>query len=239
MAYPNHQLLTFGGFLGATAAPVETWSCGIRTVALNPIEGANDPEVLSPSQCREFLEDTIRPALVAFWANTFINITSAAKLTFAKYNQIGPDGKYVHSETVQTDFANVPGPNLTTGQHPFQVTKVVTLLADVDRGLASKGRIYLPSPADVVNSDTGQMQSTPNQLANTMHTFLSAIRETDVSMGGLEFVPVICSKITRSGQPTWRSIERVAVDNVLDTQRRRARSVLRGKYFGGAGQPIE
>jgi hypothetical protein len=59
---------------------------------------------------------------------------------------------------------------------PAQITLAVTMTSQIQRGLASKGRMYLPSTTFGVDSATGKLTSgTMTAIGNTMKTFFDSI----------------------------------------------------------------
>lgn len=230
-----HQLVVFGGFLGANEGAGDTWSCSFKTVATPTVVAGNSEGTLDVETLQEILNDTIEPAIRAMWADPALGVTSAAKLTYVKYNQIGENGKYVHQTTVGHYYGEpLNGPTAPTNQHPFQVCRVVTLHTEASRGRASKGRMFLPSPSSAIDPATGKAQAGTGTPGIVVTTMLSAVREVDVS-NAISIRPVVLTNLPTGDQPSWRDITRVSVDDVLDIQRRRAAQLPRTRTFPAAG----
>lgn len=209
MAYPQHWLLAFGGGLGDTT---EIWSCGIRM-------GIVSEEPLASMDEEQYLTDTALPALEAWFENPGARIASAASLTWVKFNEIGPDGRYADQTiTHQRVVTGVVGGVTTSNLHPLQVCCVLRWRTDeVQRGPASNGRIYSPRP-NVVISASGDLAGPERVIiAETARDLLNSL---DVTLGiGGVLRPVIVSPI---GPGHMHQIDSVSVDSALDVQRRRA-----------------
>jgi hypothetical protein len=116
------------------------------------------------------------------------------------------------------------GGNAGTG-YPPQVSVVATLLADHGRGLAGKGRMYLPGVA-VGLDGTGHMAPGTNQdLANRLKTFFDAIQGSFDVDGTLINASHGRAPFTGS-TATNRTVTHIRVGNVYDTQRRRRNSLV-------------
>lgn len=211
MAYPRHWLLAFGGGLGDTT---EIWSCGIRMglYSVDPLEGVDE---------EAYLDATARPGLEAWFENPGARISSAASLTWIKFNEIAPDGTYAdgsvtHQRVVTGVVGGTPG---TTNIHPLQVCCVLRWRTDaVQRGPASNGRIYSPRPAVAVGT-TGDVAGPERVIiAETARDLLNSL-DAGVGIIGGVVRPSIVSPI---GPGHIHQINAVTVDSALDIQRRRA-----------------
>lgn len=215
MAYPTHWLLQFGGTLGGGDGDI--WTCGVRLGQYGEF-GAEDMDE------EQYLDDTAVPALSAWMMNLDANISVAAKLTFAKCNEIGPTGLYAHPQDVHERFFE--GVSGSSGQptHPYQVCLVYTWhCAEVVRGPGSTGRIYTPMPAIAIDSNTGLFNvNSSNAAARAARDLINSL---DVQLGGPAGGVLRPSLVTQSGAGAMHQINRVSVDNRTDTQRRRANAM--------------
>jgi len=201
-----HIYLQWGGSLPGG----EQWSNGMRIT--NPGQ-VGTPISLATSE--SYLTNAML-ALATFHASADTYVSSRAKLEYAKANVIGLDGKYVYptaNEGVYTPISGA-GPN----HPPNQISLAVSLTTDVTRGPAHRGRIYLPMPSHEVGA-TGLISAEARNPVITSALALIAALNTDPS--GLK-VAVMSRK---SGSPSHRQVTGVEVGRVLDTQRRRRRSL--------------
>lgn len=145
-------------------------------------------------------------------------IGSIAVLKTIKMNLIGEDGRYVDDDTTLYDFPGqgiVPSP---TAKQAMQIATVVSLQAAADRGLASKGRFYIPAPAAGPQSPEMTMAQT-DQLAvvTAGRTFINALNAAsgDWQVG----------LVSNVGAGREREVTRVRVGRAFDTIRSRRNKV--------------
>jgi len=200
----KHFYVQWGGKLPGN----ESWSCGIRLLSGggNPI---NDPT----------MNTAISNAVKAYHSASGTFISEAAKLSFVKVNIIGINGLYEADTTQETVIADLPGGGPATPPYPNQIAMAVSLTTGFSRGPAHRGRFYLPLPGFVIDT-MGQISvSNAQGLKNTTETFLAAL----TTAGGTN-VPAVMSR--KSGAATSRPITGCEIGRVLDTQRRRRRSLI-------------
>lgn len=101
----------------------------------------------------------------------------------------------------------------TTSPMPNQCAIVVSLLTGIP-GRSTRGRAYFPGwTGDQIIASTGQLSSTSSgQLAAAWGAFLSGVKDTTNGAP-----PVVASSLHGTVTP----IVQVAVDTIIDTQRRR------------------
>lgn len=107
----------------------------------------------------------------------------------------------------------------TTGHLPAQCSLAVSLLNSLPRGLATKGRMYLPGIAELVTA-TGKINSlTTGTIADNLKIFFDSITNDADTPGR----PVLAS--TGRGplllDGAIRHVNTIKVGDVIDTQRRR------------------
>lgn len=210
MAYPNQFLrLQVSGSLYTS----EMWSW---TLSLMPdFPGDNDgPETV--------------PAGVISAVQTFHQATSSAnaKLETIKLNEIGTDGRYTKQVTVFHDFATpVAGGQSSAPNFPPQVALAVTLRTAVRRGLASRGRFYIPAPGRLVQSDGRISAADATSTASAATALLNGL---NTALPGWD--PCVASR-TREGD--LRPVTHVSVGRVYDTIRTRRNGLLE-EYVDGA-----
>lgn len=215
MSYPAHVLLSFGG--GFDGQPDEEWSCGIRFTST-----ANGQNSALPSDNEiDSFRGLATTALKAWFSNPATLIGTAANLDWVKANAIGPDGRYARAPRPMTEVSDTSGGGSTPLHYPHQVSLAVTFETDTARGLAAKGRIYLPAPVAVMDIDgllsDAQVQGIATQTGNLL---------TALNLPGVPgFYAAVVSNGGQSGDGVARRITRVSVDTRLDIQRRRGESV--------------
>lgn len=201
MPFPNeHYHLTFGGPLGVSG---EEWSIGLRM---------SSTLTTDTREAEETALTNLLAALSTAWGQTGSPVGSQAKLTWAKYNRIGLDGKYLRDYTNVLDRAPVGGN--TASAYPFQCSLVVTLRTSSSRGLASKGRMFLPIPRWPLMGPDNTLASGEQESALTwVTTLLNGINAAEGS-GRV----VVASKVREGAELRVRSVD---IGSVVDTMRSR------------------
>jgi hypothetical protein len=202
----QHVYVQWGGKLPGN----EQWSCGIRMYST--VTGGSltrDPGFLA----------AVETAIQAFHTSPNTNISAAAKLSFVKANNVGTDGHYLEAVTEQVIVADVGGNGPAAPTHPNQIALCYSLVTGYSRGPAHRGRFYAPLPCHVIGADglmdaSGQLYA--KNAGNALVTALNAIT-ANLQVG------VFSRKL---GSPGHRKVTGVEVGRVLDTQRRRRRSLL-------------
>jgi hypothetical protein len=201
----SHLYVQWGGKLPGG----EQWSCGFR---MWKSIGSTDTDAAS-------VLAIVAPALSAFHTRATTHINAKALLSFVKCNAIDVNGHYIGAATHETTFADLPGGNTVANgtSFPNQVALAVTLQTGFSRGSAHQGRFYLPLPVHDVDA-TGLISAA---AAADVDASLATLR-TAVNAGGGEQMVVMSRK---SGAPGHRAVTGFGVGRVLDTQRRRRRSL--------------
>lgn len=216
MTYAPHVLIAFGGRLFET----EEWSCSLRMVLQTGTVGEYP-------RLRTWAQDNVEDIAsdIALWFGLADSrISSAARLDYVKCNPIGPDGRYFfEEETIEVRYTaaeSIPGA-VTPG--PAQDSVVVSLLTDAQRGRAHRGRFYPPTGYIAPNAATGRLSSSDTTtMAESAATLINNLNDQP----GLDLEDptiVIASSLGTPGPV--RPVTRVAVGNVVDTQRRRRKSL--------------
>lgn len=204
MAYPEqHNLLTIHWTMANV--PSEAAQCGLRFRS-----------VAFPSQADL---DSVAAAIATFWEAGTAAIAPQYQLTFLRLARIDTDGSYVPNiPSIDHGYSPLVGGGGTNGyMYPLQVAHVATLLTQVTRGLAYKGRIYLPPLNVAPGTDALLNVVAVNNRMNTLATMLSALQgsalgEMRVYSKGNAAVPGGASQL----------IVGVQADTRMDVQRRRA-----------------
>lgn len=211
-----HGLIQFGGGLPGG----ESWSCGIRVANTEGAFGGPDTDAWDM--------ENLLAHYVTCIASWFISgdsmISSAAKLEHVKFNRIGLNGRYHDQDSHETVFTPIQGSNAGSAKFPNQVALAITLTTAVNRGPANKGRFYSPLPSVPVEQSDGMITAANADLiAASATTLIEAISDTP----GLDTAsdPGVVVMSRKLGAPYTRRVSGVKVGRVLDTQRRRRRSL--------------
>lgn len=203
MVYASpHRYISLSG----TIKGGERFSVGMRTTDVFVGNQAVEQE-----RC-----DALAAAVSTWWA-TDNGIGASAVLDTVKWNAVGIDGKYVNSYTTAT-FLDVPVPGGGgTSPHPNQIALVATFTTLATRGLASRGRMFLPNPRAVPGVDGRIAIADATKVASAMRDLVLVIDAVE-GIG----IPSIHSNV---GAGESRFIRGVSVGRVLDTMRSRRTSL--------------
>lgn len=216
MTYPEHILLQFGGRL----FDIEQWSCGLRidifAGTLGTDAGAN--ETWSANNIEDVADD------VSAWFTRAESYTSnKARLDYVKLNSIGTNGKYTSADAtnvVEFPLGTSPVGTYTPG-YP-QNTAVVSLLTDLSRGPAHRGRCYPPT-GQIGMTTAGHMAQ--GQCEYMAGSFAQLIGDLN-NQPGLDADDPRVVVVSKLGSPGPRKeVTSVSVGDVIDTQRRRRESM--------------
>lgn len=194
---------------GNAFAGEEEWSTGFYLGY-----GGGDADVSS---------EAMAEAIGALW-NTFFTaastkISSNWTSTQVKIAMLNTNGT---TDLDNVFYYNYPAAILGTGAGAAmapQVSLAATLQSPLNRGLGSKGRMYLPGILALLNSNGRIADNDRLAICTNLRNFLRGVSDNALTAN----VPVLASK-GRPGDvifPTIREITEVRVGNVYDTQRRR------------------
>jgi hypothetical protein len=200
-----HIYVQWGGKLPG----LEQWSCGFRMFGPGA-SAAADATAMLPG---------IAAALHAFHIRATSKISSLAKFSYVKCNGVGTDGKYLEEGTNQAIYADIPGGGVGSAL-PNQIALAVTWETGFSRGPAHSGRIYLPSPAVALVESENRISAAD---AVTIGTSVDTLR-TAVNQVNAAWELAVFSR--KAGAPGHRAVTGCRIGRVLDTQRRRRRSVV-------------
>lgn len=230
MAYPAPflRLVMYGSLY------TDIFNMGLNFVP-SPVGGPTVPE---PDTA---MLDLIHPVLSNWWDDTTPStgpgFISQAKLQGFKLNRIGTDGRYMDPVTHEHVYTTpINGP--TASFYAPQLTAAVSLRTTVERGLASKGRIYLP-PVGALNSlgSDGRLSITQaTELATAVRRLLVELNAAMLSWGGGDAPAVVGVASDRGASGQFRIVSKVACGRVVDTMRSRRNSLDEG-YVEAAALP--
>ncbi len=214
----QHVLLTWGGKLPGN----ESWSCSLRLAEQSHVPGSN--YVPLEEEIASWLGGSIKDAVLAYHTRPGTRIHSAAKLSFAKLNAIGVNCKYLRDgNSHEYVFADVAGGSAQDITYPNQVALAVSLTTGYSRGPAHRGRYYLPLPSVPLTPDGVLDPVYVNMIKGSTKTFLEAVADVPGIDAPNSLTPTVMSR--KAGNPMHRAITGIDVGRVLDTQRRRRRSL--------------
>lgn len=221
MTYRPHIVLQWGGRLGLSSG--EIWSNTVRFVTNST--DVNDLQDLAAEWTSELF-----PALSTLM--TAGGYSSAANLEYIKANAVDGAG---HQPPGPTNAWFAPGdfPIKAGGSTAsfYQDALVVTFTTDIARGLAVRGRVYVPGPdrsTTGMDTATGLMSvAFCEGVRNAWQAFLVDLDDNP----GPDFADLRAAVMSKVGDPAtnWQTITGVKVGRVMDTQRRR-RNALEENY---------
>jgi hypothetical protein len=202
----SHIYVQWGGKLPGQ----EQWSCGFRMWKPTGFAIEADGATLMPA---------VSAAISAFHTRPGSQIIATALLSYCKVNAIGADGRYVGAGTNEHIFADLGGGiNPSVGvTYPNQIALAVSLLTGFSRGPAHRGRFFLPIPGMPTDFDGTISAAAQDSVHTSVNTLLTAVN------AGHEEKMVVMSR--KAGAPAVRPVTGFSIGAVLDTQRRRRRSL--------------
>lgn len=212
MPYPGqfHRLVIIGNMQNAQ----DTWNTTLSIV---------------PSALGELGMPTVSPATLASVAGVVGTWYSAAfstgcafanslSLTGIKLNRIGTDGRYADNETMEHVYGT-PLIGSYSGTIQPQVTMVATLETALERGRASKGRMYLPPnmAAGLPAADGRTTSAYALGTANGVKSLINALNGVYTLIGRVGVA-------SDAGAGRFEHVTGVRVGRVIDTMRSRRSS---------------
>ena len=209
---------------GTTFGGIEEWSTGLQLGHLG-----TDVSSVSPGHAA---------IIGGYWATFMTNgahqISNAWRVTQVKLALINTNGT---TDEENIDYYTYP--TVVTGAQggtPWvpQITLAATITSDFQRGLAAKGRMYLPGVNSGIDATTGKLGSTFTNTLNTgFKTFLDAINSNST----LPYNVVLASKghktdtLDSNGHPVYENGRQALatgcrIGDVYDTQRRRRNGLV-------------
>lgn len=162
-------------------------------------------------------------------------ITNKAELHRVKVNRIGRDGRYMETTSIE----HVVNPAIKGSSDvtpPPQLALAVSLIGNENpRGLAGRGRFYLP-PMAGVSSVTNEGKISPQYISLVVSATQKLIRDVNALFNGLGVqYAYVGNTSSGSGNRPGRQqvVSEIRVGNVCDTVRSRRRS-LQENYTVGA-----
>lgn len=162
-----------------------------------------------------------------FFTTASAGFTNDYRTLAVKYNKMGTDGRQVTDPTIEYVYGTpVVGGNLGAPQPP-QCALVMSLRASTSRGLATKGRMYLPSTGHAIGAN-GHL--VPGAAASVLSGFTAFVADVKSSID-VNGTFILTSPVGIIG--VQNLVTEVAVGDVYDTQRRR-RNAFQESYTSAA-----
>lgn len=204
---------------GTCFAGIEEWSTGFYI-------GDTGADAADPGT-------TTASAVAALWTTFFTSanahIAPSHKTTHVKVSQLQLNGD---TDLDKIDIYDYPTPIVgVSGGNPMppQITLAATVTSDNQRGLASKGRMYLPGVnLPIFTADPRVSVTEQTQITTALKTFLDGVNASS-AIAGYAILASKGHKLVIAEDPkNWYyvlgkigRVTGVRVGNVYDTQRRR------------------
>lgn len=177
--------------------------------------------------------DDVRTAWTDFFTSSTVKFSNKWQTTQVKCAQINIDGSTNLSNVLYAPYGTAISGAESFNAYPPQVTLAATLEVAGARGIASKGRMYLPGIAQPLESDGRLSNANSLAVANGFKAFLDDVNVAVSGDGGVilasqgrrvknidgEYEPV-------PGTAVNAVVNRVRVGCVYDTQRRRRNDLV-------------
>lgn len=215
-----HNVLNILGDI-TSEGEVEQFSMTLRFAEGEYLMGQDTAPVASPED--DVLDD-IQTAIETWWVGAGAIFANRVRLTSFKFNAVDVQGKRIsQTDTFQRDFTQPLAGGATT-MVPPQIAIAATFRTAAARGLAARGRIYLPPVgASALTAEGRLLQPTCQDLANSVSSLL-----TDLSdWSGLDniFDPGKVCVMSKVRLGATRRVNRVDVGDLFDTIRSRRSSL--------------
>lgn len=192
--------------------------------------GHNDSDVGTAVQA---VVDNVRTAWTTFFTSSTVKFSNRWQTTQIKCAQINTDGSTNLSNVIYAPYGTAISGAESFNAYPPQVTLAATLEVAGARGIASKGRMYLPGIAQPLENDARLSSANALAVANGFKTFLDAV---NVAVSG-DGAVILASQGRRvknaqgeyepvPGTAVNAFVNRVRVGSVYDTQRRRRNDLV-------------
>lgn len=219
---PHNYLQVIGDI--QYAGVLEIWSFGLRIGSVDGTSG-----VATGAASGTVLSD-IKTDLAKWWNSMPTLFPTTTRLRAFKFNAIGPDGKYLSKTTsLGGDWgsAGLPGGSSTSALPP-QCSVAVTLTTAGTRGLAAKGRIFLPPMVTgIVTSGGAMAAATAQSIQTNTATLLTDLNNWPGVDAAGDPGNVVVASAVREG--SMQLVTGVSVGTVVDTQRRRRNALVEAR----------
>jgi hypothetical protein len=231
----DHIQVTWGGSLPGN----ETWSCSLKMADARPGSPVIGNDAYIATMDMGDYADFVKTPIQNFHEDAGSNINPAAVLRYVKVAKIQHDGK-MDADDSSEEFVyagdGIPGGGSTGLQYPNQCSLVVSLTTRVTRGPAHRGRFYMPLPSHYIGADGCISIADAQAVADSAAAFIESI--SDVPGLDIPSSPGVVVMSRKSSAARTYNVEGVEVGRVIDTQRRRRRSLPENYATAGVSQGI-
>lgn len=176
----------------------------------------------------DWLNDQVAPALGTFITDA--SFSSQCQVNELKVYPIGsPDGRaipappYAQGSPITLTFTGTLPHGTSGGLMPPQCASVVSLRTG-NTGRRGRGRFYVPTPnAAALQNDGAIPSSTVSSICAAAEAFLAGCQVHNTAPNSLFVQPIV----TGAPYTNYGLVTNVLVDQVIDTQRRRTKSIPR------------
>jgi hypothetical protein len=219
MAFPQtHNYLVVHG-TQSNGGQLDTWQFGLR-IGFTGTSGELVDDAAHEANMTDALND------VDTWWTAIDNVMpQSTQCLGVKLNAIAPDGTYANTTSYAKNFTGAPRVGLGDAslQLPAQLALAVTLHTAATRGLASKGRIYLPALTTAAMSDGMVHPAIRTILVNATAQLLRDLNDwPGIDINGTPGTVLVASSV---GPGAMREVTGISIGTRFDVQRRRANKI--------------
>jgi hypothetical protein len=210
MPYVEHVRITARFSLGPPTSPTEQATCSL---SFNP--GAT---LIGTLATRQTIVNDAFDDWAAWTADSAARVLQDVRLDECRLYVIGTDGHSTY-DTAISEGTPVQAASARAYGHPWQDSLVATLVSGT-RGKGRFGRIYLPPQTYGMNADGTIVSADVASIFGRTQTLLTNLSELPGVDVGWKLA--IAGK---TGTGTLRTVDQLRMGHVVDTQRRRRRSL--------------
>lgn len=200
---------------GTMFGGAEQWSTGFYL-------GEEGSDVSNPTTAAA---EAIGARWQTYFTSAGASIANDYLTTQVKMAQMDASGATDLDNVVYYNYTTPPaGANAAT-QYPPQISLAVTLKSALTRGLAAKGRMYLPGVCHPVDTNGKIASATVGAHATLLQTMFDGIN-TDVGIAGRLILASKGRTTVPTSPPVNAEVTSLALGDVFDTQRRRRNALV-------------
>lgn len=198
----------------------------LRLVAVGSLPGGEQwtwslsfIENFGPSTAPTEVPADVITAVQTFHQSSAVALGSGVTLDAIKLNEIGVDGRYTNSSATVEHFFDPPEGAAGTIQLPPQCATAVSLLTGKTRGLAHRGRFYVPRLGRTVGTDGRLTTSDQSDLLTAAAAMVGSL---NTALGP----DYVCGVVSDRRTGAQQVVTELAVGRVVDTIRSRRRKLV-------------
>lgn len=220
MTFKRHWLLSWGGVL---AGNKDIWANNVRFTN----DETGQPDSVPGSTLEGMLDDFVTD-IRNYMRTPGLFISAEVQCQWVKFNEIGPDGRYVDQSTTHAryltgstgNFAVING--IGTNKCPPYQSVCVTTTTAKQRGPGSKGRLFLPQCAPTLLSDGLIDPAAVASIRDASAAFYTALADE----AGVDITAMRPAVVSNVGSPgPAEVITGIKVGNVPDVITRRKNAI--------------